>query len=320
MPFEIYQTTAEHLIGATDAGLQKKDGVDDSLVAEFLGIPDNQARNALCMAEQLGLVSENPDGKFIPSIPYAVYLITSVPEHKAAILRFVLEQYPPYKTFKSRLALTGIATEAANQARALHNISAHRDILLWTFTNLGTYANSLVSERAGILRLSEGEVPGYLLVIGEVIQNRESAEQHVRRRMGSEAADWVNQQEVFNHLVTAYQRAASAEEDAHAPIVHAGNAVESFLSQLATHYNVSVQGANGINAKVDLLASANHLTKKHKFMLKYLGHVRNAADHGTDSEIGRAWEIAPQTAIEYVHVAQSVISDIVAYINNRFVV
>ena len=74
-----------------------------------------------------------------------------------------------------------------------------------------------------------------------------------------------------------------------APIVHAGNAVESFLSQLAAHHGVNVQNAHGINAKVDVLAKANHLLSKHKFMVKYLGHVRNAADHGVDAEIGTQW-------------------------------
>lgn len=320
MSFEIYRTTAEHVIGATDAALQKRDGVDESLVAQFLDITNAYARNALCMAEQLGLLSKDKAGEFSPSFPYAVYLITSVRQQKAAILRFVLEQYPPYKTFKYRLALTGLAPEAASQVRTLHNIQAHRDDILSAFTNLGTYANSLVSEGAGLFRPAEGKATDYLLVIGEVIQDRETAELHVRRRMGSEAADWVNQQEVFSPLVTAYQKAALSEEDSRAPIVYAANAMESFLSQLAAHHNVNIQNANGINAKAERLAQANHLVIKHKFMLKYLGHVRNAADHGVDQEIGKAWEISQNTAIEYIHVAQSVIADMVAYLKGRFVV
>jgi hypothetical protein len=101
---------------------------------------------------------------------------------------------------------------------------------------------------------------------------------------------------------------------------NAGNAIESFLVQVADHYGMNVQNAMGINAKADQIAQAHHLTAKHKFMIKYLGHVRNAADHGTDQEIGQAWEITKETAIEYVHVTQSVILDVVAYMNNRFIV
>lgn len=320
MSFEIYRTTAEHIIGATDAALQKKDGVDEALVAQFLDIDDDYALKALCMANQLGLLSKNDVGRFVPSFPYAIYLITSASQQKAAILRFVLEQYPPYKTFKFRLALTGLAPAAAVQTRALHNIQAHRDIILSTFIDLGTYANSLISEGAGLFRPAEGEITDYLTVIEEVIQNRETAELYLRRRMGHEAANWVDQQEVLNHLVTAYQRLALVKEDPRAPIVHAANAVESFLSQLAAHHNVNTRNANGINAKTDRLAQESCLAIKHKFMLKYLGHVRNAAEHGIDQEIGHIWNISQSTAIEYVHVAQSVIVDIVTYLNGKYIV
>jgi hypothetical protein len=41
------------------------------------------------------------------------------------------------------------------------------------------------------------------------------------------------------------------------------------------------------------------------FVGKYLGHVRNAADHGIDQDVGAAWTIRPQTGLEYVHVACS---------------
>ena len=35
MPYEIYQTSAENVIAATDATLQKPEGVDETLVAGF---------------------------------------------------------------------------------------------------------------------------------------------------------------------------------------------------------------------------------------------------------------------------------------------
>jgi hypothetical protein len=75
-----------------------------------------------------------------------------------------------------------------------------------------------------------------------------------------------------------------------------------------------------LNAKADTLAAANHLTTKHKFMLKYLGHIRNAADHGVDAEIGRQWDVSEDTCVEYVHVAITTIRCVVAHMNNRFTV
>jgi hypothetical protein len=158
------------------------------------------------------------------------------------------------------------------------------------------------------------------LVLNQVIQDRETAVIAVRRRLGDVAAEWINPQDVLDHLVTAYQRLAQTEPDSRARIVHAANAVESFLAQLAAARGINVANAPGLNAKVDSLANGHHLTTKHKFILKYLGHVRNAADHGIDSEIGRQWDVSENTSVEYVHVAITAIRSVVEHLHNRFVV
>lgn len=318
MPYEIQTTTAEDIIGATDAALQQNDGADQNLVSDFLDIPLKNASNALTMAEQLGLIEFDQNGFAHAVYPFACYLVTSNPQQKAVILRLVLEQYYPYEVFKYRLAVTGNANDAANQVRTILGLTAHRNDISSTFVSLGTYTNSLISEGAGRYRES-GDLPeDYLSIFNEVIEDRELAETNVRNKLGNQASDWIDHQEVFLPLVTAYQSAGTVENDSRAPIVHAGNAIESFLSQVANHYGVNIVGANGINAKVDRLSQANHLTRKHSFMTKYLGHIRNAADHGADADIGQTWEITPKTSIEYVHVAQSVITGIVAAINNQY--
>lgn len=321
MTYNIYRTTAEHIIGATDAALQKPSGVNVQLVAEFLDTPDNSALDALKMSEQLGLLSENNAGIFNVSSPCSTYLITSSRENKAAVLRFVLEQYEPYRTFKFRLNITtGVVGEAAIQTKAVHNISAHRDVIVATLVDLGTYSKSLTSQGAGLYLSTEENSIVYLNVLHSVIQDKENAELAVRRRIGLENANWIDAQNVIAHIVTAYQRLASVEQDRYAPIVHAGNSIESFLTQVGNHYGTNLQNAHGINAKADRIASSNNLTTKHTFMFKYLGHVRNAADHGVDAAIGVAWDINPNTAIEYVHVALTLMGDIVEVINGRYIV
>ena len=165
MPFEVYQTTAEHIIGATDAALQKLDGVDEKLVSDFLDTTIDNARAALLMAEQLTLLKEIQSGTFITYSPCSTYLCTSMRENKAAILRYVLEQYQPYKTFKTRLFLNGVVGEAANQTRAIFQISAHREIIVGTFTDLGTYTQSLISEGAGLYKPAATDPENYLNIL-----------------------------------------------------------------------------------------------------------------------------------------------------------
>jgi len=96
MPYEIYQTSAENVIGATDAALQKQDGVGEVLVSDFLDTTPAYARDALNMAKELTLLNEAQPGLFVPNAKCAVYLCTSIRESKAAILRYMLEQYEPY--------------------------------------------------------------------------------------------------------------------------------------------------------------------------------------------------------------------------------
>ena len=319
MPFEVFRTTADHIIGATDAALQNQTGVDVQMVASFLDTQEDSARAALSMGEQLGLLQQVPQGRFKPLSQCALYLITSSRDSKAAILRFLLEQYGPYRTFKFRLNLTnGVVGEAAVQTRAIHAITAHRDVLVQTFVELGTYSKSLISQGAGLYLAAEGDEKDYLHVLDQAIQGREDAELTIRRRVGLENANWVDQHNVLDHLVTAYERLSMVDADPRAPIVHAANSIESMLAQVAQHHNVNIQGAHGINAIADRLSHAKHITTKHKAICNYLGHVRNAVDHGADQEIAAVWTITSQSAVEYVYVASTIVRSLVDAVNNRF--
>lgn len=321
MPFEIYRTTAEHVIGAADAALQKESGVNDVLVATFLDTTVDSAKNALQMATQLGLLKEVEPALFAVASPCVKYLCTSIREQKAAVMRFVLEQYKPFQVFKIRLDFaTGVLGEASTQTRALCGIDAHRDVVGATLVDLGTYANAVSSQGAGLYLATETGHDGYLRVMNNIIAQRQTTELHICRRLDRAATDWIDRNGVLENLITAYQRLSTAEDDARAPIVHAANAFESFLAQLGTHHGVDLTNSHGINAKAEALAGANHLHNKHKFMTKYLGHVRNAADHGIDPEIGQQWEIRSDTSIEYVHLTLTMIRNLVDELNNNHVV
>ncbi len=83
MPHNIYQTTAEEIITATDAILQKKDGASDEMIADFLASSILNAQHAAGMAVELGLVKLDVD-LYFPLFPYANYIVTSSLGQKAA--------------------------------------------------------------------------------------------------------------------------------------------------------------------------------------------------------------------------------------------
>lgn len=319
MPFTIYQTTAEEIIGATDAVIQTGTGANENLIAEFLTTSLPNAQNASKMAAEIGLIQfDAGTNLYTPIFPYAIYLVTANQLQKAAILRFVLEEYEPYKLFKSRLKLTTSSNDAANQVRALLSLSAHRAEINHTFISLGTFTNSLVNEGAGKYLPVEKSDYEFIKVVDSVIQNRQDAELKIRERLGEDIVQWIDTNDVFNPIVTAYQRAADIQNDQRAPIVHAGNAIESFLTQVGNHYGVNLAGANGINAKIDRITQ-NNLSVKHKNICKYLGHVRNACDHGVDAAIGQAWSISAETGVEYVHISLTAIRSIYDCIHGNYI-
>lgn len=321
---DIYPTTAENMIAATDAVLTRENGCDQTYVAQFIDVPQVNAQNALEMARQLGLVDIEPGptpiNLYRPQKPFAIYLVTAKESQRAAVLRLVLENYAPYRAFKQRLVVTGVAARAAEQIKLIYTLTPHRDEIRDTLISLGTFAQSLISEGAGLFRPADFDTQqaGFIQIVAEVAADRALAEVVIRKRLGDDVVGWVSQQEVLSPLATAYQQ-LGLNADARTPVVYAGNAIESFLIQLGNHYGVSLIGATGINSKVDRLG--NNLNAKHKNTLKYLGHIRNAADHGVDAEIGNSWDISKESATEYTYVAVSAIKSITRIVlNTGFVI
>jgi hypothetical protein len=137
-------------------------------------------------------------------------------------------------------------------------------------------------------------------------QEATSAENLVRKQLGLEAAATVSRDEVIVPLADAALRAK--DNDATGAVVFAGNAIESYLEGLAGRLNVNVTGATGINSKLERFGQAGHFPKKLIQVGKYLGSIRNAADHGVDPDVGASWTIREATGVEYVLVACSFIA------------
>jgi hypothetical protein len=98
------------------------------------------------------------------------------------------------------------------------------------------------------------------------------------------------------------------EEGAANAIRQAGNAVESYLVELAQMEGVSLGGAAGLLSKIDRFAGTGWMPSKLQGIGRYLGQLRNAADHGMDPDLGASWRIRPLSGIEYVSVSLSFIS------------
>jgi hypothetical protein len=136
------------------------------------------------------------------------------------------------------------------------------------------------------------------------------ATQTIRKELGADVV-FVDHALVIQPMVAGLRHAvAGAGREA---VLQAGIAIENFLNGVAAHHGTNIVGANGVNAKMDRLVQASLYPGKLHNVCKYLGHVRNAADHGADAEIGAPWDVSGQTGRNYVFVAAMFIRAMLAH-------
>jgi hypothetical protein len=232
-------------------------------------------------------------------------LITPVLAQKAALLRVAIEDYEPFRAFRRRLWVNGDAVNtAAQQVKALLGITAHRDVVKGTLLSLGTYCQSLRSMGGDHYEVHFDMPESSVFALAGAVSQMTDAELRVRDWLREDVRNYVDDRDVLEPLAAAYLK-VSQGGDARGAVVMAGNATESYLAQLAGDLGVNVAGAHGLGAKVGALESAGKLPKKVAAIGRYLGNVRNGADHGVDPEVGAAWTIRDSTGEDFLRVAVS---------------
>jgi hypothetical protein len=305
MPTPFFRVTAEAVVATVDAVYSSGRSVDQKYVAEFAQLTQGSADAALRIAAGMGLIEEN-SGKYIASSVLCRSFSVSDQKRKAAALRIVLEGYEPFVRFRERLISTDDATTSAIQTKIVANLDGHHDDIKETLLSLGQYSQAILAEGGGVYKVSEKPAENALDTLFAGCAEDAKAEHRIRLQIGERAATKISREEVICPLANALQRATTG--DPKGAVVTAGNAVESFLEALGRRKGVVLAGKNGINAKADELCKAGTLPRKILNVSKYLGHIRNAADHGIDSDINASWEIRPATGVEYVFVACSFIA------------
>ncbi len=301
-----WRATAEAVVASVDAIYLAMSTRDAEYVADFNQLTKLNAEAALSLASDLGLLRTS--GNLFEAIsPLCRSFATANQQRKATALRVLLEAYEPFTKFRERLIATGDATTAARQVKRLLELDAHHDDVKETLLSLGQYSQALIAEGGGGYRPREDTDIYDLRALTEGCANDASAEELIRQRIGQRAADRISRDYVIIPLSNAIQRARN--NDGRGAVVSAGNAIESFMDALGSRIGVNLSGRNGINSKAEELHNnSSVMPKKILNISKYLGHIRNAADHGTDPEVSAAWDIRDSTGLEYIFVACSFIS------------
>jgi hypothetical protein len=305
MSREFAHSTAELIVQTTEAVYIKGEATEE-FVGNFCDLSIPQTKNALQTAVDLGLLSANKS-LYQPSSQLASFISTPDQKQKAAALRIVLETYEPFVIFRERLQATGSADTAAQQTKSLLELSAHREEIKDTLISLGTYSQAIIAEGGGRYKLRDEDLTNELLSVASQCDDLASSEQRIRTQIGAHS-DQVDRNEVIVPLSGALIRAVKKE--AVGSVTEAARAVESFLVRLGERMQVDLEGASGIIQKLERFRNDNKLPKKIIESAKYLGQIRNAADHGVDADpdVGSVWNIQESTGLQYVYVACSFIS------------
>lgn len=320
MPYNIVQTTAEDILGVIDAIVSKSLNCTKEFICEFADISSLQADNALKMSMEMGLVELDADSNLYSSNSYLSRLLVSArnSEHKAAILRLILEQFEPYSVFKMRFINTNSLDTAAKQVRTLYGISSSYKDIKNTFINIATYAKAMINDGAGSYKLNEDNTT-YIEILDLVVKFKSNDSTALQQQFGLEIFEYLDKKNILDPLSDAYSKIQNDSPELKPIIMYAGNAFESYLYQVASEKSVSLAGKNGIINKAEALSS--FLSKKHRGMINYIGQVRNAADHGADpDEDGNTWEISNDTALIYPIIVVTLIKDIYNYLKGKIMV
>lgn len=308
MARHFHQATAEQVVIVSEAVVSLSGG-DTATIAAFTDLPPATADNALNLASDMGLLSKNA-GNFTMASTLCRLLRTPQDREKAAILRVTIESYEPFLVFREEHEATDNVTDAAQRTKVKLDLDCHREQVKETLLSLATYSGALT---AGQGNTYERDARGLTALLDELAAGSlEVAEATltIREELG-DAAALVDYDQVILPLVAGLRHAAASS--GREAVLQAGIAVENFLTAVATDHATSITGANGINAKMDRLQQAGHYPPKLLNVCKYVGHVRNAADHGADADIGAPWNISAQTGRNYVFVAINLIRAMLAH-------
>ena len=300
MPRPFHHATAEQVISVSEAVVSLGGG-NSASVAAFTDLPSATAEGALKLAADMGLLSENQD-QYDAASPMCRLLRTPQDSEKAAILRVTIESYEPFLIFREEHEATNNVTNAAQRTKVKLDLDCHREQIKETLLSLATYSGAL---KAGQGNTYERDARGLTALLDELAAgSREVAEATltIREELG-DAATQVDHDQVILPLVAGLRHAAA--RNGREAVLQAGIALENFLTAAATYHTTNIAGANGINAKMDRLVQSRALPPKLLNVCKYVGHVRNAADHGADADIGAPWEISRLRQVETMFLLRS---------------
>ena len=316
---QLAPTTAELLLRAAEATHILGPEVSTEDVAKFLGGATDRAEHALRAATELGFATQGSDNDHWTGTRLARIAAQLRPEPKTILLRYQLEQFPPYAAFRNRIIAGEGAAEAARQSCVQHGLSVDALDAEGTLINLGTYSGDLLRDGGQLVVVVDAGLEKMILEIQAlVMEARQAVNAHIVQQLGVDAASFATG-EALDYLVDSYTRVLDGQPYADAMFL-LGKGLESWLKQLVTLDPPLTlpAGTNTMGAVARFLKENNRLNSKHHSILSGIIAIRNASDHSADPEIGGAtWTVTRETALAVSHLTWSTMRSFFAVRNGN---
>src|SRR6266566_4671124 len=317
MSQKIPDASAELILAAAEAVYYLRPEFDIQKVATYIGTTSEAtARSALDGARLLGFLADaqnetyQPDERILRLQTHADGLA------RRMLFRVRLEEFKPFRVFKERVLCGDSALESAKKVKLLEDIETEVTKVKDIFQQWGLYSQSFSQDQIGNLTCSseEGLTPAYLLRVRASIAAAEQARVFIQLRIGEDSFR-ILPAEVLDSLSSSMVRCHSRHEPKSEIMFAMGTAMERFLSFIATRANppADLTGTNGIVQMAESLRSLDVITRKHFGLIQAVGAVRNAADHGIDTEIGKSWSLTYESILDAGLIVLDAIKSIMSW-------
>jgi hypothetical protein len=294
---ELPQCTAEQVTEVAEATAIAGSPLSAAAIATYLNHPPQTVERALAVADALGLVVKT-GSDFEPKTPFGFYFSEATDSRRIDVLRFAPEAFPTYRFFKQRVSLHHDTLKAAREVKHRFGYENHEGEIRETLVSLGQFSGSLIyGTDTGYVVAISGEAETFLAAAEQISLVGASVEDFIRESLSDEAYAYVQDEEagIVTHLRSAVQKVVAGELERSA-VVHIGNAAENFLIKVADGANpgVDLSKATGVTSKAQYLKDKKVIADKQMGYFRFLGHLRNAADHGQDPDVNMEWSISPE--------------------------
>jgi hypothetical protein len=280
-------------------------------IRELLGVADSAARDLLENAVLLEMVDSSGRPRELASLMSEASVI-----ERRELVRFYLERFDPYKTWKQRVRQGFDPLEAARYTKAIYGIDeSAADVRDW-FMGVGAYCGSVREDGVNVVPTEAGRPELGSLISG--ILNRGEA---ITAVLSSylEVRTWEKLPEpVREHLSNALAKLINNDPPDEV-VREAGLALDLFMSDLGENLTGGYTGLT-MGQVAQKLKTDGLLVTKHGGLTAYAVQVRNAAEHpDTDADLGGdRWTITGKSAMSYVRVVLDTIRSSSAKIDGRF--